>query len=516
MDPGRRSAGTAPRLTDAAPPSRQRAARFRTIPAMLPTPTLPRDAASAGATSGPTLASLFSAVTSAMQPARIPLALLVALFIAALAPVVDLAGGSRYGPRGFAGGALSESDLRLDEQRARSAARRFAGPELAAIESPATPGEGTDTGGGAPTARVATMSELADAVRQATARRIADAKAAGEGVSADFTESEVRRIRQAAAGAMRQIEDADPRGVATVFLENERLAVKQTVNAILKLDPEGFLTGILSAVFTVPAAAIRAEPVIFPLALVAFVAIVGIPAGGLCRMAAVHVGRGGRLSALEGSGFARARVLNLVSISVLPIALFALFAAVILAFVLLLRIPVLNVVSGILFVVPLAVALLGAILALVALAAAPLMPAAVAVEDCDAGDAITRSCALVLSRPLLWLSALAIGAVALALGSILVTGAITLALNGVNGLLGLAGGEAGGVIASGDAAMIATLSGPDRLIAMLVGFWTGLFEALGAAYAVSLAFDLATRGYLLMRSRIDGESPSTVAGYGMG
>jgi hypothetical protein len=144
------------------------------------------------------------------------------------------------------------------------------------------------------------------------------------------------------------------------------------------------------------------------------------------------------------------------------------------------------------------------------------MPAAVAVEDCDAGDAITRSCALVLSRPLLWLSALAIGAVALALGSILVTGAITLALNGVNGLLGLAGGEAGGVIASGDAAMIATLSGPDRLIAMLVGFWTGLFEALGAAYAVSLAFDLATRGYLLMRSRIDGESPSTVAGYGMG
>jgi hypothetical protein len=74
------------------------------------------------------VASLFSAVTSAMQPARFPLALLAVLFISALAPLVDLAGGSNFGPRGFSAGALTESEQALDEQRARSAARRFAGP----------------------------------------------------------------------------------------------------------------------------------------------------------------------------------------------------------------------------------------------------------------------------------------------------------------------------------------------------------------------------------------------------
>lgn len=465
---------------------------------MLPTPMAP----------APRVASLFSAVTSAMQPARFPLALLAVLLISALAPLVDLAGGSKFGPRGFSGGALTESEQALDEQRARSAARRFAGPEVAALEAAPEGGDGA--------APEPTLAQLAAAVREATARRIAEVETATDGSPSDFRDSEVRRIRQSAATALRQIEEAGPRGVATVFLENERLAIKQTVNAVFKLDPEGFVTGILSAVFTVPAAAIREEPVIFPLALIVILAALSVFGGGICRMAAVHAGRGARLSVLEGSGFVRARVANLVSIPILPVALFALFALVIVAFTLLLQVPVLNLVSGILFVIPLAVALLGAILALVALAAAPLMPAAVAVEDCDAGDAITRACALVLSRPLLWLCVLAVAIVALALGSILVTGVLTLGSNAFNAILAFAGGDAGAVIATGDEAMIATLSGPDRLVALFVGFWIGLFEAVGAAYAFSLAFDLATRSYLFMRERIDGESPSTVSGYGIG
>ena len=44
---------------------------------------------------------LFSAVTSAMQPARLPIALLAVFLIAGLAPLVDLAGGKSFGPRGF-------------------------------------------------------------------------------------------------------------------------------------------------------------------------------------------------------------------------------------------------------------------------------------------------------------------------------------------------------------------------------------------------------------------------------
>lgn len=465
---------------------------------MLPTPLAP----------ALRVGSLFSAVTSAMQPARFPLAIFAVILLSALIPLVDLAGGAKFGPRGFSGGALTDSEQALDEHRARSAVRRFAGPELAAIEGVGDTGERTKP--------EASFGQLASIVRDAAARRIGEIELATEDASADFRESEIRRVRQSAATVMRQLDEAGPRGVATVFIENERLAIGRVKTAIFALDPEGFVTGILSAVFTVPAAAIRAEPIVFPLALLVLVCAISFCSGGLSRMAAVHAGRGGRLSILEGSGFARSRLLNLTALPVLPLALFALFAAVILGFALLLRVPVLNLVSGLLFAVPLVIALLGAVLALVALAAAPLMPAAVAVEDCDAGDAITRSCALVLSRPLLWLSVLAIAIVALALGTILVTGVLTLASNALAGILAFAGGDAGAVIAGGDAATIATLSGPDRLVALFVGFWMGILEAIGAAYALSLGVDLATRGYLLMRARIDGESPSTVAGYGIG
>ena len=465
---------------------------------MLPTPMAP----------ALRVASLFSAVTSAMQPARFPLAIFAVVLLSALVPLVDLAGGTKFGPRGFSGGALSESEQALDEHRARSASRRFAGPEVAAIE-------GADAAADAERTE-ATLAQLAGAVREATARRIGEIEAATADSPSDFRESEIRRIRQSAATVMRQIDEAGPRGVATVFIENERLAITRIKTAIFALDPEGFLTGILSAVFTVPAAAIRSEPLAFPLALLVLICAISFCSGGLCRMAAVHAGRAGRLSVLEGSGFARSRLLNLIALPVLPLALFALFAAVILGFALLLQIPVLNLVGGILFVIPLSIALLGAVLALVALVAAPLMPAAVAVEDCDAGDSITRSCALVLSRPLLWLCVLAVAIVALAIGTILVTGVLTLASNAIAGMLAFAGGDAGAVIASGDAAMIATLDGPDRLVALFVGFWLGILEAIGAAYAFSLAVDLAARGYLLMRARIDGESPSTVAGYGIG
>ena len=77
------------------------------------------------------------------------------------------------------------------------------------------------------------------------------------------------------------------------------------------------------------------------------------------------------------------------------------------------------------------------------------------------------------------------------------------------------GGTAGRVLAGGDASEIAALVGPDRLVALVVSFWSGIFAAVGAAYMFGLACDLATRSYLAMREKIDGEAPSTMAGYGL-
>jgi hypothetical protein len=451
------------------------------------------------------LSSLFSAITSAMQPARFPLALLAVLLVAALAPLVDLAAGKSFGSRGFSGNTLGASDLAMDRAQARSAAMRFAALEVAALQSGDNASESDPT-----------PAQLIAAVRNGLAWRLEETRAAAGGGDEGWFVSEERRLRQSAASAIRTIEDSAPRGVAEVFLENERQALAKTAAAVVDLDLEGFVTGVLTAVFTVPAAAIRAAPIVFPLGLIVALSLLSICAGGLCRMAAVHAGRSARLSILEGSAFARARIVNLAVLPVLPTAVLLALGILVVLFALLLRVPVLNVLSGLLFALPLLVALLGAILVIVLLAAAPIMPAAIAVEDCDAGDAITRGCALVLGRPIAWIGTLGVAIVVLVLGTIVVSGVLALATFVIEGSLSFAGGSVGAILASGDSALIATLTGPDRLVAFFLSVWGGIFELLGAAYAFSLACDLGTRAYLLVRERLDGESPATIAGYGIG
>ena len=451
-----------------------------------------------------TAAFMFSAVTSAMQPARLPIALLAVLLVSGLAPLVDRADGQAFGPRGLAAGPLSPSEVELNEQRARSAANRVASAQVEALEA-AMRSAGADANARIP------RGDLAAAVREATASRIAERIA--NGTPGD--DPEIRRLRQRAAEAILTIEETAPRGVAATFLRDEQRAILQAAAATMSLDIDGLVSAVANAVFRIPAAAIRASPLAFSLGLLVVACILAILAGGSCRMAAVHAGRSARLTPLEGAGFARERALNLVSLPVLPLLGLGLLALIVGVFVLLLRIPVLNVVAGVLWIVPIVVALLGAILAIVVVAALPLMPAAIAVEDCDAGDAITRAGALILARPLAWIGLLAMAIVALVVGGLIVNTVLGTAVLGLNAVLGSLGGSLGEALASGDAAEIAALYGPDRLVALCVGVWSGLLSAVGGAYVFTLACDLGTRGYLWMRERIDGEHVATISGYGL-
>jgi len=443
---------------------------------------------------------MFSAVTAAMQPARIPIAMLAVLLISAAAPVIDRLDGQRFGPRGFSAGPLSATEVELGLQRARSAANRIAEGEVERLDAIAREG-------GAP----ATRADYVAAVRDATALRIAERIANG----AATDDPELERIRNRAAEAILVIEESAPRGVATAFLALEAAAIRQVAAAVVQLDLDAALGGVRSALVTLPMAVIRAAPAGFSLGLLAMACVLSVLAGGSARMAAVHAGRAARLTPLEGAAYARARAVRLAALPALPALGFAALAVVVLLFAWLLRVPVLNVLVSALLVVPIILATFGAVLATTAFAAFPLMPVAVAVEDCDAGDAITRACALVLARPLAWIAILATAVVALVLGTTVVAGILALAGSAVDALLAVAGGRAGAAIASGEASELAVLHGPERLVGMIGSFWRGLLGAVTAAYAFSLACDLSTRGYLWMREQIDGENPATISGYGM-
>lgn len=450
------------------------------------------------------LSFMFSAITSAMQPARLPIALLAVLLVSALVPIIDLAGGKYFGPRGFASGPMSDTEIELSYQRARSAANRIASDEIDRLEEEAR------ASSAGPAHRIS-RGQLSAAVREATARKIEERLANG----IDSGDTEIEKLRQRAAESILVIEESAPKGIATTFVAAEFAAARQAAAGVLALDISVVIGAVTGAVVTTPAAVVRQSPMVATLAILLILSVVSVLAGGSCRMAAVHAGRSARLTALEGAFYARGRVLNLVVLPVLPALLVALLGVVVLVFVLLLRVPVLNVLSALLFIVPVCVALLASIVAVTAIASFPMMPAAIAVEDCDAGDAITRAGALVLARPLAWIGLLALSVAALSVGGVLVNAVLSLASGGVDAALVALGGATGGSLGSGDASEIGALTGPDRLVGLLVGFWRGLMGGLLAAYLFSLVCDLATRAYLWTREQVDGENPATIAGYGV-
>jgi hypothetical protein len=116
---------------------------------------------------------------------------------------------------------------------------------------------------------------------------------------------------------------------------------------------------------------------------------------------------------------------------------------------------------------------------------------------------------------LLWIVALSTAIAALSVGGFVVQGVLLVASSAVDAILVALGGAVGDAIASGDESQVRALVGPDRLVGATLWFWTGLLDAMLAAYLFTLACDLSTRCYLLVRERIDGESPSTIAGYGI-
>jgi len=326
--------------------------------------------------------------------------------------------------------------------------------------------------------------------------------------------------RSASLAAQRGVLDSNaiprPAGVGTAFVAEVRVSLRQAGSAIVRLDAASAANALVRAVIHAPARAVRSAPLASVVALLVGLAAASVAAGGLCRMAAVHTGRRARLTVLEGAAFARDRALRLAALPVLPTAVIAVLALPVLVFALLLRVPALDILAGALFVLPLLVAILGAILAVVSIAAFPLMPAAIAVEDCDSGDAITRAASLALSRPLLWLAILAVGALTMLLGAVIVSTVLGLAGWAVATTLSSLGGEFGQVLAVGTASQLEELSGTRAVAATALDLWAGLFRMLGGAYLVSLFLDLATRAYLLMRAQIDGEPPATVSGYGIG
>jgi hypothetical protein len=138
--------------------------------------------------------------------------------------------------------------------------------------------------------------------------------------------------------------------------------------------------------------------------------------GAICRMAALRLGRAERVGFRESLQFARSRWIEFLTAPLLPLVAILLmaFPLVMLGFVM--RSDWGMLLGGLFYVVALISGLLMAILGIGLAGSWPLMWGAVASEGSDSFDAISRSYAYVIQRPLAWLGYVVSAAIVAALG----------------------------------------------------------------------------------------------------
>lgn len=283
-----------------------------------------------------------------------------------------------------------------------------------------------------------------------------------------------------------------------------------TLRPVTYLPWRWFVSGPVTLLRTLPWTTV----VMGPLLLI----VLTISLGAIARMTAVDVAHGRRMPWSEGLGFAAARWRSLLGAVLAPLVVIwgavligALFGAV------LLRWPLLNIVGGLLFVIPLALSMMAALAAGGFILGAPMLAPAVVCEGTDAIDALQRAFAYVtarLPRLLLYLVLSTLGVVfATAVVWTVVSWGIGLAAQSAALWIGVEGREelwhavppVYPVLAHPDVP-----SGTYAAASGLIRFWMAIPLAVALATGLSCAGSAATVLYLAMRRVCDGQDMAEV------
>lgn len=282
---------------------------------------------------------------------------------------------------------------------------------------------------------------------------------------------------------------------------------------------DGVIAEIRMMVVTLPGWLIRTHPgftAVFGLYAFVLTMLLG---GAIARLAAMDACRG-----LHGSPFVALRFTALkagwlIAAPLLPLALVVLIAAVLaLCGLVFFNLPVLDVVGGLLFGVLLVLGSIAAVLLLGLAFSCNLLVPAVAVEDADAFDSVSRSFSYVLAHPWRYILYLGVTVVYGAIGY-LVVGLVlfatiwatktftsllvfTDAAEGLNRFDAILPDPQLGQVTHEPAA--GELGASGKVAATLVGVWIKLVVAMLPAYCVSFYFTAMTWVYLLMRYHTDG------------
>ncbi len=289
---------------------------------------------------------------------------------------------------------------------------------------------------------------------------------------------------------------------AELMLVGDRLSliVSRIYEAIVALDATALARAVGYAAVTIRDTVMQ-SPIISLLVGIPLIAVLALAGGAIARSAAIEFAQGRFASRDDTLGFTLRRARQFVGAVILPIIFSALVFLLIAVGGLLLSVPVLDVAGAILYAAALVLGVIAAIVLMLHVLALPIIVPALAVESTDAFDAIQRSYAYVVGRPLRYLLYAAIlillGVLSAAVFALVAHTSISM----TDWAADFFSNDAAHRALTGDGEMGATKS----VAHAIINIWRTVIELLTAGYIISLFFTSATLLYLVVRRVCDGQ-----------
>lgn len=431
---------------------------------------------------------ILGAMTAAMQPGRLVIALLMVVTLITAGRLWDAATQPNMHPGGLT---RYEWTNQAEHERALAAAI------MSFASHRALPGDPVRDWGTLKTREV--MSWVQDGYLEQRGRADDDQERA-------MIDEQYRIITE-------RVELTRPRGDFEGTMEHAGRSFQMMLDGVFALSVANTLAGAEMLFVQTPKALWQYQRWFAILYGLVFVVVFAIGGGALSRMAAVQQAREQRLSVREATDFALSRAGGLVWAQILPVVIMGILAGVIMVLGLLMRVPLIDVIAALGYGLILLMGFLIAFLLIGFAAGFPMLVPAVACENCDGADAMQRTYAYVVNRPLhiLWYWGVAL--LGLGLGFLLVSLIATITLNASASLFGdlassramdIAGGF--GVRSVEHPAMHAHIGNwHERWAGNIIDFWQTVVVCLVVAYVFSYHFSASTIVYLLMRKASDGQ-----------
>lgn len=300
---------------------------------------------------------------------------------------------------------------------------------------------------------------------------------------------------------------------ATGGAYNEFLTVGDQLNTIsrnlvesaLALDPLAFAQSIGSAAWVIRDTVMQ-SPLISLIIGLPLIAILCVAGGTISRSTAVEFAYGRFATRDDTLGFTLRRIRQFVGAVIGPIAACVIVFLLIAIGGLLLSVPVLDVVGSILYAIALCLGILATVVLMLHVLALPMIVPAMAVEGTDSFDAIQRSYAYVVGKPLRYLSY----AVILLLLGVLSAAIFTLVARGSIEMTDWAAS----FFASDSTTRVLTAEGElgatKGTAHSIIQIWRTIIELVVAGYVISLFFTSSTLLYLVVRRVCDGQDMNEV------